>query len=651
MIKAEGNHSGSLREPELIRFGAFELELAAGVLRRSGRRLALAPQPFAVLSFLARRVGRAVSREELRRHVWGDNTVVEYDASLNRCIRQIRAVLGDSPTAPRFIETLPRRGYRFLGPAELVVDPQAADGSRPVAVDRRPEASPKGSAGRRFQFRRSLWPWLVVAILAMLAVGAALQRQRVSPTVNDERTVLAVLPFEDLEDDGIEHLAAGVTEELIAELSRLSPQRLGVIARTSSVRYRGTNRSVAEIAAELRADYLIEGTVRRRGSQLRLNARLIRTEDFTSLWSQSYERNLPDLLSAQIDFAAGVGRALAVELELRQVPPRPQTKFPPSADPQALDAYLQGRYLLDRRGAEDLVPAKQAFERAIALAPGYAAAHAWLGESTRLLASNGTRQDREQLATARRHALRALELDPSSSIAHLVVAYCRWLLEWDWDGAEAAYRRALELDPGSARVNHRAAYFLSARGLGEAAIRHIEEARYLDPVSPRVHRDVAWFYLLARRYEDSAHAGRRTLELAPNNTLALFCIMEGNRLLGQEAPAKEALANLAKSAGAPAALLSALENLEMSRAYRRVLQWLQDLVINGSVVFPAYEQAFLELSLDGDPERALALLEDSLDGLESPVVMLAVDPRFDPLREAPGYRRLLRLMNFPTEEP
>ena len=631
-------------EPELIRFGAFELELAAGVLRRSGRRLALAPQPFAVLSFLARRVGRVVSREELRRHLWGDGTVVEYEGSLNSCIRQIRAALGDSPTAPRFIETLPRRGYRFLGPAELVVDPRAAGGSLPVVADRQPEAPSRRRASRRLS--RSPWPWLAVTILGLLGVGAALHRQRVAPAAAGERVVLAVLPFEQLEPDGMEHLAAGVTEELIAELSRLSPQRLGVIARASSVRVQGMDRPLAEIASELRADYLIEGTVRRQGPRLRLNARLIRVADLTSVLSQSYERNLPDLLAAQIDFATGVGRALAAELDLSQAPPRPAAKLPPAIDPQALDAYLEGRYLLHRRGTEDLVPARRAFERATVLAPEYAAAHAWLGESMRFLARRGYRQDRELLEAARRHALRALELDPSDSMAHLVVAYCRWFLKWDWDGAEATYRRALELDPGSALVHHRAAFFFSARGRREAAIRHVEEARALDPVSPRVHQDVAWFYFLARRYQDAVRAGRRTLELAPNNTLAHYCVMEGNRRLGREMAAKEALVGLAESAGAPGELLADLEELEMSRAYRRVLQWLHELITSGSVAFPAYERAFLELDLAGDSERVLALLEKSLDDLEIPLAMFAIDPRFDALRDNPGYRRLLQRMSF-----
>ncbi|HEY7516241.1 MAG TPA: winged helix-turn-helix domain-containing protein, partial [Vicinamibacteria bacterium] len=392
-----------------LRFGAFELDLQSGELRRSGVLVHLQQQPAKVLVLLARRSGELVTREEIQREVWG-GTFVDFEQGLNFCVKQIRAALGDQADTPRYLETLPRRGYRFLAPVERIVD------------SREPSESPVGEGplpGGPAQSARTWAAWGTGLLLLLL--GALVLFRPAPPPA---RAMLAVLPFENLSPDPAhDFFSDGLTEELITQLARLQPERLGVIARTSANVYKKAPKPVEEVGRELGVDYVIEGSVRREGDRLKVTAQLIRVKDQTHVWAESYERRLADSLSIQDDLARRVVQAL--QSRLLDAPPSAPARNGP--DPSAYDAYLKGRYQLASRrplgtGSAALLEGVAAFEEAVRLDSGYAAAWAGLASALVSLVDEGARSPAEGFAPARAAAEKALDLDGDLAEAHVTLA-------------------------------------------------------------------------------------------------------------------------------------------------------------------------------------------------------------------------------------
>jgi len=372
----------------LLRFESFELDVRSRELRKGKNRIRLQEQPFEILRMMLEHPGDVVTREELARRLWPEGTFVDFEHSLNAAVKRLRAALGDDADNPRFVETLPRRGYRFIA---------SLNGATAIAM----------------------------------------------PIAPDYKARLAVMPFKNLSGDpGQEYFSDGLTEEMIQQLGRLGRGRIGVLSRTSSQAFKGSGRRAREIGELLRADYLLEGSVRRESDRVRITAQLVETSTESHLWTDVYERNLTDCLSVQAEVAARIAQSLAVEL-------LPEQPVQPSHDAAAYQTYLKGRYYWNMQGDQGFAQAIVYFEQARAADPAFAAAHADLARTHTAQAEYYNVVPRQALEHARPIAERALELDPHLSHAHLAVANIRAMLDWDWETAEAGFRQAIALNPSS----------------------------------------------------------------------------------------------------------------------------------------------------------------------------------------------------------
>ncbi|HWW60877.1 MAG TPA: winged helix-turn-helix domain-containing protein [Thermoanaerobaculia bacterium] len=473
----------------MIRFGPYALDPHTGELRRGGEVVPLAPQPFRLLLTLASRPGELVTREELRQRVWGDETFVDFERGLNFCVLQARTALGDDAKNPAYIETLPKRGYRFVGTIENA-------------------ASEKARPGRR---RATL----LVAAAALVVIVVAAWQQR-SPGPAPQRTAIAVLPFDNLSGANDSHFADGMTEELITHLGRLQPQQLSVIARTSITRYRGTTKSVRDIGRELGARYIVEGSVRREGERVRVTAQLIDARDQTHLWAESFDRSGAGALAIQEDVAARIVRALRFEL-------LDESKLA-TTSPAAHEAYLRGRQLWHLRDTASVEASVRELREAVRFDPKYVLAHVALAESVHTLAMRDRIPPAQAAAEIRAASDAALRLAPSLAQSHGITAMLHFWYDWDWDAAEESYRRAIELNPGEPGALHDHGWLLITRGRFDEGIAEIRRAQELDPVSPRANMHVAWAYIYTRRYADAEREAKRALQLSPGLEEAYACL-------------------------------------------------------------------------------------------------------------------------------
>lgn len=557
----------------------------------------LAPQPFRILALLASRAGEPVTREEIRREVWGEGTYVDFERGLNFAVSQIRAALEDDAQSPRFIQTLPRRGYRFIAPVER------AGAAQPIPETEARPPSPPSPA------RLSLWGLVALLGIALVVAVVAWRRRDAPPVLEGPRLMVAVLPFEDLSaGPPQEYWGDALTGELIAQLGRLRPERLGVIARTSVMTYKGVRRDAGEIARELGVDYLLEGSVRRSGERVRITAQLIQARDGTQLWAETYERDRRGAFDVQAQVGAEVARALALEL-LPEAVDRSR-----AADPEAWDAYLQGRYLANQGGRDDLARGVGLFERAIARDPGFAPAHAALADVFHGQVMSGALPPRDGYPRAKAAARQALDLDPGLAEAHAVLAAVSFWYDWDWPAAERSFRRALELNPSLPAAHHDYGFFLVARGRAEEGLAEVEQARRLDPLSPRANIDVGWAYISARRYDDAIAQSRRTLELEPGFPEAEACLEQARRMKGEDR--------------------EGARDLDRRRARR-----IEEAVSRGETVSPV-RAAGVYAAL-GDRDRAFAWLDKALAERSPMLALLAVHPSWDNLRSDPRFEALV----------
>jgi len=423
-----------------VRFDAFELDLASGELRKGRSLLRLQPQPLKVLVLLAGRAGQLVTRNEIQRQVWAGETFVDFDQGLNYCIRQIRAALRDDAETPRFIETVPRRGYRFV--ADVV--PISAPGER--------------------------------------------------------RVMLVVLPFRDMSaNPEEEYFSDGLTEEMIAQLGRLNPQRLGVIARTSTMRYKHTEKGIEAIGRELGVSHVLEGSVRRAADRIRVTAQLIQVSDQTHLWADSFERPAGDILALQAEFAQAIATRIGVQL----TPPAQQRIAAVRAvDSAAYDAYLKGRYFWKRRSRESLQKSVQCFTAAIEIDPEYAPAYAGLADVHLTQLDYNHLSPRDAFALADRVLVDALRLDNALAEPHTSLGHLR-LHQFRWAAAEQHFTHAIELNAGYDTAHYYYANLLAAFGRFDEALGEANRALELDPVAVNTRQNRLYILLLARRYEEA----------------------------------------------------------------------------------------------------------------------------------------------------
>src|SRR6266852_5135038 len=497
---------------DMVRFGTFQLDLKARELHKAGVKVKLQEQPFRVLALLVAQAGQVVTREDLRQKIWRSDVYVAFDQGLNNAIRKVREALGDSADNPRFIETVAKHGYRFLSPVS--------------AVQERSSQPPL-----RFGLRtiRTALIGLTAASLLVVLAYAAWHRSALGTRPSSGKAILAVLPFDNLNHDpDQEFFSDGLTEEMIAQLGKLNPEWLSVIARGSVAKYKGSSMAVSQIGKELHADYLLQGSVRRAPDRVRITVQLIQVRDQTDLWTQSYDRELRDILALQDSVARTIADQIHITLTAEQ---QARLARPRQLEPAAYEAYLKGRYYWNKRTAEGMQKASIYFQQAINADPAYGAAYSGLADCNSGLTWHGFNSPAETLPRANAAALKAIEIDPQSAEAHaslgLVLNH-----KLDWPGAEREFKRALQLDPHYANAHHWYGDNLSAKGRHDEALFEAKQALALDPLNLMIGTWVGLRYYLARKYDLAIEQGRNTVELDPNFPAAHLLLGEAYVQMG-----------------------------------------------------------------------------------------------------------------------
>jgi TolB-like protein/Tfp pilus assembly protein PilF len=572
-------------DTEVLRFASFELDCRSRELREGVRRIRLQDQPFEILRLMLEHAGEVVTRDELRQRLWPDGTFVDFEHSLNAAIKRLRAALGDDADRPRFVETVPRRGYRFIAPIqrEHVVAP------RPVSR-------------------------------------------------------LVVLPFSNLSDDSShEYFADGLTEELIAQLGPLCRGKVGIIGRWSAMVFKGSLQRARDIGEALRADYLLEGTVRRDGARVRITAHLIETASESELWSKTYERTACDWLEVQADVAGLVARSLLQEL----IPGTPQGR---RADehPAAYQAYLRGRYHWAKPGDTGLVESLLAFEEATRLAPDFAAAHGGLARVRLGSAEYYHALPREALRAARESAARALELDPTVSEAVAVLADTKRLLDMDWAAAEAGYQQALAFNPSNEYALRAYGVMLALRTRWDEAAGHVDRACELDPLCLMANTMAAWIRYVSGDLDRAIERCQHALDLFPDFRPARRLLAAAYLRARDSSRARASLESLLATDATDAITMSWLAHVRAGSGARVEANDLMTraVALHASRYVPAFHLALGYVGLD-DHDRAFEALNRAWVDCDPALSTIMVEPRFDPVRGDRRYLELIERLNVP----
>jgi TolB-like protein/DNA-binding winged helix-turn-helix (wHTH) protein/Tfp pilus assembly protein PilF len=624
---------------ELIRFEDFELDRGAFELRRKGRRVRLERIPLELLFLLVERQGLLVGREEILERIWGKDVFVDTDNSINTAVRKIRQALGDNPEMPRFLQTVPGKGYRFA--AKIIA-------AEPAPVTPRGAPEPQAAGPSSKQHARKLTIWIASAAILLIATTAALLLLRRTDKPNSARAMLVVLPFVNLSGDPQEeYFADGMTEEMITQLGNLDPADLGVIARTSSMQYKRTEKHASQIAQELNVNYLLEGSVRRDGGRVRVTAQLIQAKDETHLWAGDFDRELKDVLRLEGDVALAISNKIELSL---QGPERVRLARVPTVNPEAYEAYLQGLHASDLRTKEGMQRGIQEFQRAIGLDPNYAAAYAALARSYSLASVPGALSEQESMPKAREAALRAIALDDLLAEGHTVLGFIKAHYEFDWAGAEREYRRGLELSPNDPYAHFfYSNSYLSPLGRHEEAIAEMQRAIAIDPFSAPIQSFLGRTYLWARRYDEALNQFKKCAEMFPgfaidHERLAHLYTYSGNfeEAMGEETKARlltgeDPRSVLRKEDG----LRKALKEGGAQGYWKKVLELSQSEQNPPEAYTGPYGLAILYARL-GEKERSLNALEKALDEHVLAMTEIGVEPAFDPLRGEARFQTLLR---------
>lgn len=568
----------------VLGFGVYELDLHAGELRKHGVKIKLQQKPLALLGVLLERAGEVVSREELRLRLWPGDTFVDFDHSMSIAVHKVRLALHDTADNPRFIETLAGRGYRFIAP-----------------VRRPTDAATPGALGK---------------------------------------TMIAVLPFASLDPDPQnEYFVDGLTDEMISSLAATNPHRLGVIARTSAMRYKQTDKALTQIAQELRVQYVLEGSVRRTANKVRISASLIQANDQTQVWASTYDRGMKDVLTLQAEVAKQIAAALAVELipETQKRMERPAT-----ASFEAYELYMKGRYQWNKRTEGGFKEALQCFYQAAENDPAYALAHAGIADCYAVFGFYGFLPPREAYEKAKASALRALQLDDALPEAHSTLAFATLQYDWDWPAAEKSHRRAIVLNANYAPAHHWYGIDLTQMGMFHEALTELRQAETLDPFSLAVQAQIGWLFYFSRDFGRAVEQLERTVAADPNFALARYFLgMAYTQSRDHKAAVRElkeaveqteshpacvaALAAGLRAAGKRAEASKALVRLEGLSHERHVSPYYRAFALTGSghaeELVPWLEQAFLEKS--------------------GWMLYLKIEPAFDAVRSHARIRELL----------
>ena len=624
-----------------MRFGVFELDVRAGELRKQGLRLSIQGRPLQALAVLLEKPGNVVTREELRSRIWPADTFVDFDHNLHNAIARLREALGDSSETPRFIETLPRRGYRFIGQVE---NSFAATGTRRVAGGELSNEAidPGPSRGRVIVAAAALF----LVVLATTAVWV-FYRYYVLPPQNPQIHSLAVLPLENLSrDPNQDFFAEGMTDALINDLAQIG--NLRVISRTSIMQFRNTRRPLPEIARVLNVDAVVEGSVVWSNDRVRITVELIQATSDKHLWAQSYERNLTDILKLQDE----VSRAIAGEIQVSLTPDVSQRlSSSKQVDAEAYQLYMKGRYFWVRRTEESVNRAISYFQQAIQKDQNYAAAYSGLADCYSSLGFSfdiGSLPPQEAQPKAIAEANKALQLDDSLAEAHNSLAYTKLNYDWDWAGSEEQFRRSLKLNPNYANAHHWYAHLLLSAGRFDEALAESNRALELDQLSPIMNVHLGWHYYFTRQYDRALEQLNKTLELDPTYGLAYWYrglayeqkhmypealreMAHGEELLKGNVVIESDIARLYAVSGNRAQAETVITDLK--RLSRRKY-------VN------SFEIAIIYVGL-GQKNEAFGWLEKAYRERSDLLVYLKVDPRLDSIRADPRFVNLVRRVGIP----
>lgn len=500
-----------LRQSPVLRFGTYEVDPQSGELRKAGIRIKVQQQPLKLLELLLERPGEVVTREDLRARIWPNESFGDFDQAVNVAVAKLRGALCDSPDNPRYIETIPRRGYRFI--AEVAVLPRESGSPDPAKESLATTGSSDSVAGMAEPaMSRSLPGWLswkVIggALILVAVAGLAILRWRSHPQAGASPTSpirsLAVLPLENLSGDAQDYFADGMTDELITDLAQIGALR--VISRTSVMPYKGARKPLPVIARELNVDAVVEGTVLRSGNQVRITAQLIQASADKHLWAESYQGDVRDTLSLQKQVAGAIADQIRIQLTPHE---RDVLKNRTAVDPEAYEDYLKGRFFLSKRNSGD--KAQRYFQQAIEKDPNYAPPYTGLADIYQL--SDNPRLARESVQ-------RALELDGQLAEAHNSLAQVLFRFDRDWLGAEREFKRALELDSNYAPAHHWYSMYLAFMGRKQQALAEARKAYELDPLSPVVGANVAKVLQENGQDDEAIDQAKKTLELEPNSAV------------------------------------------------------------------------------------------------------------------------------------
>ena len=569
-----------------VRFGEFELDQNAGELCRDGSKIRLQEQPLQILRILLEQPGRVVPREELQKRIWPSDTFVDFDHGINNAIKRLREALGDTAETPRYIETLPRRGYRFIGTVSAVAE-----------------------AG--------------------------------SGTIHS----VAVLPLENLSGDPEQgYFADGVTESLITSLAKIGALR--VVSRTTAMHYKKVHRPLPEIARELQVDAVVEGTVLRSGDRVRISAQLIDARTDRHIWAESYERDLRDIFALHSEVARAIAARIQITLTSRE---QMQLERVRPVDPEAYEAYLKGRHHWNRRSADDLKKAIEYFQQAIEKEPSYAAAYAGLADCAGIAGMWGFAAPAEGCGRAKIAARKSLEIEETAE-ARASLGWATLHYDWDFSATEREFQQAIKEDPGYATGHQWYGHCLGCMGQFEEAFAELKLAIQLEPLSLIISTSYAGISWLGRRWDQAIEQTQKTLDLDPNFAAGRWALARSYDAKGMSAFAVGCSQEAVELSRGNLLFIADLAHAYASAGKKQdamtVLAQLQKIAEHRYVDACLIAHIYVAL---GEKERAFQYLERAFQERSAWMAYLAMDPWSDPLRSDPRFEDLMRRMNFPVE--
>jgi len=656
----------SLRPNSVVRFGIFEVSFQSGDVRRAGMKIRVQQQPLKVLQILLERPREVVTREQLRARLGAQETFGDFDQALNIAIGKLRSALGDSSESPRYIETLPKRGYRFIADVTVIdtdagavrLDsmagisrteepppniPSSLQPDNPLPTPTVPNWSARGALKHRvWTTNGTAVAFVLVLCVLMVAAYLVLSGFGRSPHIKS----LAVLPLDNLSGDaGQDYFADGMTDELITDLAQI--RALRVVSRTSVMMYKGTRKSLPEIARELNVDAVVEGSVLRSGDQVRITAQLIQVPADKHLWANSYQGNLRDTLAVQNQVARAIAEQIRIEVTPQE---KAALKKEKPIDPEAHEAYLKGRYFWNQRTAAGFKNAIDFFNQAVARDPSYAAAYSGLADTYALLGDwqYSVMTPKEAMPRAKAAAMKALELDDSLGEAHASLAFCLEGFDWDFAAADREFQRAIELSPGYATAHHWYAWHLSLVGRGKEAIAEMEKAKDLDPISPIVNADLAELLLIEHLPDESIQQSLTSIEMNPGFAYAhaqlAQAYIEKRMFKGAVRELQKAIQISGENPALSANLARAYAGLNRKPEAEALLNNLK----NSSA--PDYAHAVhiaMIYTALGNRDEAITWLNQGYEERFNPGVLTR--RCFDPLRSDPRFQDILRRVGLPAK--